>query len=78
MFFKLKELVMNKNVMQGNWDVLKGKVKEMWGNLTDNDLTEINGKKDQLVGKLEKKYGYAKDEAQRKVDEFEKKHTGKV
>ena len=48
----------------------KGKVKEQWGKLTDDDLTTIAGKKDQLSGKLQERYGYAKDEADRYVDEW--------
>jgi len=63
---------MDSNILKGNWDIVKGKVKEHWGNLTDDDLKEIGGKKDQLIGKLEKQYGHTKDEAQKLVEEFEK------
>lgn len=69
---------MNNAVIKGNWNMVKGKVKEMWGNLTDDDLTEIDGKKDYLVGKLQKKYGYTLEEAQAKVDEFERTHLGNM
>jgi len=62
---------MDSNIIKGNWNKLKGKAKEMWGKLTDDDLTEIAGKKDQLLGKLQKKYGYTKEEANEKVKEFE-------
>jgi uncharacterized protein YjbJ (UPF0337 family) len=54
----------------GNWKQFKGQVKEKWGKLTDDDLTTIAGKRDQLAGLLQKKYGYAKDEAEKELDEF--------
>ena len=62
---------MNKDIFQGDWKILKGKVKEKWGKLTDDDLTAINGKKDQLIGKLQKRYGYVQDRAQREISEWE-------
>ena len=49
---------------------MSGKVKEKWGDLTDDDLTRINGQKDQLVGKLQERYGYAKEKAQKEADAF--------
>jgi uncharacterized protein YjbJ (UPF0337 family) len=49
-----------------------GKVKEKWGKLTDDDLTTIAGKRDQLSSKLQERYGYAKDQAEREIDEFSK------
>lgn len=70
-----KEGFMNKDLFQGKWHEYKGKVKEKWGKLTDNDLTEINGKKEALVGKLQTYYGYAKDKAEKELDEFEKSHN---
>ena len=60
--------------VEGNWKELTGKVKEKWGDLTDDDLTSINGKRDQLEGKLQERYGYAKDKARDEVDEFMKSH----
>lgn len=65
---------MNKDIFQGNWHQFKGKVKEKWGKLTDDDLTQINGKKEILIGKLQARYGYAVDQAEREVNEFEKIH----
>lgn len=62
---------MNKDIWEGNWNILKGKVKEKWGDLTDDELTEINGKRDQLIGSLQKKYGYAKDRAEKEVSDWE-------
>jgi uncharacterized protein YjbJ (UPF0337 family) len=54
----------------GNWKQLKGKVKEKWGDLTDDDLTMIAGKRDQLAGKLQERYGYKKAHAERELDDF--------
>jgi len=64
---------MNKNIFEGNWKEMKGALKEQWGKLTDDDLETWQGKTEQLIGKLEQRYGYTKDEAERKVDEFMKK-----
>ena len=58
------------DVLQGKWHELKGKAKQKWGKLTDDDLTVIGGKKDQLTGILQKRYGMAKDRAERELDEF--------
>lgn len=63
---------MDPNTLKGNWDAVKGKIKEQWGNLSDDDIREIDGKKDKLIGKLEQKYGHTKDQAQKMVEEFEK------
>jgi uncharacterized protein YjbJ (UPF0337 family) len=65
-----KENAMNWDRVEGNWKQFKGKVKEKWGDLTDDDLNVIDGKKDQLAGKLQERYGYGKDKAQQEVDEF--------
>ncbi|GAB4231138.1 MAG: CsbD family protein [Chlamydiales bacterium] len=59
--------------LKGNWNIVKGYIKEQWGQFNDDDITQIDGKKDQLVGKLQKKYGIAKEEAERQVKEFEDK-----
>ncbi len=48
---------MDKDTLKGDWNIIKGKVKENWGRFTDDDLTQINGKKDQLLGLMQKKYG---------------------
>ena len=58
----------------GNWKQFKGKVKEQWGKLTDDDMTVIEGKRDQLVGKVQERYGYAKDEAEKEVKEWENRN----
>ena len=66
---------MNWDIIEGNWNQTKGKVKEQWGKLTDDDLTKISGKRDQLAGKLQERYGIAKDEAERQLAEWERKAT---
>lgn len=62
---------MNKDEASGNWKQIKGKMKEKWGKLTDDDMQVIEGKRDQLVGKIQERYGYAKDEAEREVADWE-------
>jgi uncharacterized protein YjbJ (UPF0337 family) len=61
---------MNTDTLEGQWKQLRGKVRERWGELTDDELDQIAGKRDQLVGKIQEKYGYARDEAERQVDSF--------
>jgi uncharacterized protein YjbJ (UPF0337 family) len=61
---------MNADQIEGNWKQFSGKVKEKWGKLTDDDLTRIAGKKDQLVGMIQERYGIKKEEAQKELDEF--------
>ena len=66
--------MMNKDEVSGNWKQFKGKVKEQWGKLTDDDMTVIEGKRDQLVGKVQERYGYAKDQAEKEVKDWEKRN----
>ena len=61
---------MNSDQLKGKWKQMKGSVRERWGKLTDDDIDVINGQNEQLVGKIQEKYGIAKDEAQRQVDEW--------
>ena len=65
---------MKKDEIGGNWKQLKGKAKEKWGKLTDDDMTVIEGKRDQLVGKIQERYGYAKDQAEKEVSDWERKN----
>ena len=67
----MRRFFMNKDLFEGKWHEYKGKVKEKWGKLTDNDLTQINGKREALLGKLQTHYGYAKDRAESELEEFE-------
>jgi uncharacterized protein YjbJ (UPF0337 family) len=61
---------MNWDQIEGQWKQLKGRLREKWGNLTDDDLELIAGKRDQLIGRLQVRYGIAKEEAAKHVDEF--------
>ncbi|MDD5323364.1 MAG: CsbD family protein [Methylococcales bacterium] len=63
---------MNWNQIEGNWKQFKGKVKETWGDLTDDELEEIAGKRDVLLGKIQEKYGIKQDEADKRIKAFEK------
>jgi uncharacterized protein YjbJ (UPF0337 family) len=65
---------MNQDRIQGRWKQFKGKVKEQWGKLTDDDLDVIAGRRDQLLGRIQQRHGLAKDEADRQVREFERTH----
>ena len=62
---------MNWDQIHGKWKQAKGQVREKWGKLTDDELDVIGGERDQLVGKIQEKYGIAKDEAEKQVREFE-------
>lgn len=63
---------MNWDQIQGSWKQMTGKVKAKWGDLTDDDLTSIAGRRDQLVGKLQNKYGLGKEEAEKQIKDFER------
>ena len=65
---------MNQDRMQGSWKEFKGKIKEKWGKLTDDDLDVAEGNRDQLIGRIQQKYGLAKEEAERQYDELESLH----
>jgi len=66
---------MNWDRIEGNWKQIKGKVKAQWGNLTDDDLDVVAGRRDQLAGKVQERYGIAKDEAERQVASWERQAT---
>lgn len=61
---------MNKNIMEGKWKQLTGKVKETWGELTDDDILRIKGDTQQLRGLLQEKYGRSQEEAEREIQDF--------
>jgi len=61
---------MNWDEIKGDWKQFSGKVKAKWGKFTDDDLTHIGGKKDELVGKLQAHYGHSKEEAEKQIDNF--------
>ena len=61
---------MNWDRIQGNWKQFKGKAREQWGKLTDDDLDVVAGKRDQLTGRIQERYGIAKDVAERQIDDW--------
>lgn len=61
---------MNWDQIEGKWKQTKGVVKERWGKLTDDDLNVIAGKRDQLVGRLQERYGLAKEQAEKQIDDW--------
>jgi uncharacterized protein YjbJ (UPF0337 family) len=61
---------MNWDQVEGKWKQLRGSAKQQWGKLTDDDLEQVAGMRDQLVGKLQERYGIAREEAQKKADEW--------
>jgi len=63
---------MNWDQIEGKWKQMKGSLRQQWGKLTDDDLDVIAGQRDKLVGKLQERYGYAKEDAQRRADEWVK------
>lgn len=65
---------MNTDQLKGNWKQIVGKAKEKWGKLTDNDWQVVEGKRDQLVGRIQERYGIAREEAERQVADFENTH----
>jgi len=69
---------MNWDIVAGNWKQFKGKVKARWGNLTDDHLDMIAGRRVELSGKLQEAYGITKDEAERQIRRFEKGNKDRV
>ncbi|HZJ97579.1 MAG TPA: CsbD family protein [Oligella sp.] len=62
---------MNTDIIKGNWKEVMGKAKQQWGKLTDDDLQQIDGKREELIGKIQKEYGYARDQAEEEVRKWE-------
>lgn len=60
---------MNEDILRGKWLKMRGQVKEWWGLLTDDDLDRIDGNVDQLAGALQERYGYAREEAEREIEQ---------
>lgn len=61
---------MNANIFKGTWDEAKGKIKQKWADLTDDEMLKVEGKHDEIYGILEKRYGYAKDDAKKMIDDL--------
>lgn len=69
------EMDMDWNRVEGSWKQVKGAVKEKWGKLTDDDLDVINGRREQLEGKIQERYGFAKDQIRSDVDAWYNSQT---
>lgn len=65
---------MNAQTIEGNWTQFKGKIREQWGKLTDDDVDIIAGKREQLIGKIKERYGKSTDVVNREIKEFEARH----
>ena len=64
---------MNWDTIEGNWKQMAGKVKQQWGNLTDDDLAKVTGKREELEGVLQTRYGYSKDQVKQELDNWSAK-----
>ena len=67
---------MNSNVLEGQWQKLKGEIRSQWGKLTDDDIERITGNKDKLIGVVQERYGYVWDEARQMVDRYLDDYNG--
>lgn len=65
---------LNWDTIRGNWNQLKGQIKQEWGRFTDDDLMQLKGHRDELVGKVQERYGLTKEAAERQVDEWANRH----
>ena len=66
---------MNEHIAKGNFRQIKGKIKEQWGKLTDDEIDELEGRAEILAGKLEERYGWDRAEAERQIREFRTRHN---
>jgi uncharacterized protein YjbJ (UPF0337 family) len=69
---------MNEDVLKGKWRQLKGEVKSQWGKLTDDDLDRVEGDAEKLIGRVQERYGYQREEAKREVDDFFRRHPDTI
>jgi uncharacterized protein YjbJ (UPF0337 family) len=61
---------MNRDTLKGQWKQMKGEIKRRWGKLTDDELDQVEGNFDKLAGRIQERYGYQKDQAEREINEF--------
>jgi len=66
------EVGMNWNQVKGNWKQFKGKIQAKWGDLTSDEIDAIDGRREELVGKIQKAYGVGQEEAEKQVNDFER------
>ena len=65
-----EELLLNEDILKGQWKQLTGGIKQQWGKLTDDALTEIDGNREKMVGKLHESYVYSREQAERELDAY--------
>lgn len=65
---------MNKDIFEGKWEEVKGKMKKAWGKLTDDDFKQIEGNQQEIYGKLQKHYGYTEDQVKKVIKDFQSKN----
>ena len=68
--YKMSSIKVNQDILEGKWKQVKGKVKQQWGKLTDDQLDQISGRREELAGLLQEHYGYSVSRAQKEVDDF--------
>jgi uncharacterized protein YjbJ (UPF0337 family) len=68
---------MNADILQGQWKQLKGELKRQWGKLTDDEIDQLAGNAEKLIGLLQERYGYTRDEANRRLDEWLTQQTAR-
>jgi uncharacterized protein YjbJ (UPF0337 family) len=69
-----RRFIMNKDIAAGKWEQLKGSVKQTWGDITDDEITKINGSAQKMAGVLQEKYGRTKEQAEKEVEGFWSRH----
>ena len=65
---------MNENTIKGQWEQVKGAVKETWGDLTDDEITQMEGNRQKLAGKIQERYGRAEDVVEKEIDDWSTRH----
>jgi uncharacterized protein YjbJ (UPF0337 family) len=66
---------MNRDIVEGNWTQLKGRIKQAWGKLTDDEIDMFQGKRDEFYGLVQERYGLARDDAEKELRRFEERET---
>ena len=66
---------MNEHTLKGEWNQMKGSVKQKWGELTNDDLDQIEGSRDKLDGRVQERYGHSKEDAERDVDNWRRENN---